>query len=595
MDHFESFQQELQFLRNSVEDFGRAYPAAASELKLSAGRSSDPHVEQLLQSFAFLSGKLRSDMELQRGEIPNQMLHSLYPNLIRSQPCMTILQANVDSDGANFVSGSMLAKNSLFSAKPKLAGEEKKYDCMMQCCYDTPLWPLKVDSIKVMPKNYHSIIDQHAETQAVLSVKVSGYGMDSIYEYPLKRIRFYLSASMQRHFIYRMLKDKLSGIAIKVNGDVRMLEHAKLKWLGFESEHNVLPDDDGSQRAYRMLQEYFTFPDKFYFFELEGFENTGCLKEFELLFMINEASSKISVTNTSLMLNCFPAINLYPKTFKPLQLQQTSHEYPLVVDDNPYLSAEVHSITQMSSIAYDGRVKIVEPWLGLHADSGSEQYYISRLQPQAKPESSGCDMIISLYDAKFSVRDPVDQTLVVKGICNNRRLPESFRIGNTLKPVGMSPMSDATVVEQPTRFKGANLNTGNNVRLLSQLTLNQLSLGAGKDGLTLLKQILTLYADPDSLSQLNQINALHEWKAESKVKRMGKAAWRGHYQGTLLTITVDEYQTDNSNPLLLAEVLSHFFGLFTTLNHFVQLQLVSRQREGVWKKWPPRIGEQVLL
>ena len=106
----QSFQQELQSLRQSVEAFSDAYPSVASELRLSAGHSADPHVEQLLQSFAWLTGRLRADMQRQRYQMPNHLLLSLYPNLIRSIPSMTVMQANVLTDGASFINGYQLNK-----------------------------------------------------------------------------------------------------------------------------------------------------------------------------------------------------------------------------------------------------------------------------------------------------------------------------------------------------------------------------------------------------------------------------------------------------------------------------------------------------
>lgn len=594
MNHFDSFRQELQFLRNSVEDFGHAYPSIAAELKLSAGRSADPHVEQLLQSFAYLTGKLRADVDLQRGETANQMLHALYPSLVRSLPCMTTLQAEVTTDGANFINGSMLEKGKQFNAKAKTS--DQQHDCYLQSCYDTPLWPFLIDDIKVLPKNYYALVDQNKDTQTVLSVKVSSEGMDAIYEYPLTKLRFYITDSSQRSALFRMLNDSLIGVAIKVGDTVSMLKSSELHWLGFAADENVLPDDTQDHRAYRLLQEYFAFPDKFYFFDLLGIDNSGIKDQFELLFMFDEPRHDIQVTKTSLALNCFPAVNLYQKTFKPIQLQQTTHEYRLVADERAYLTNEVHSITEVRSIGYDGQVKVVEPWLGgSNVSKKSSQYFVSRLVPILKASESGCDTMLSLYDAKFSLCDQVDQTLTIKGWCNNRRLPEWLRIGHSLKPVGTAPIDCARVIEQPTRFKSANLTPGNNIKLLSQLTLNQIALGDGKDRLSLLKQLLTLYADPKALSHLRQIDGLIDWHSEPIVKRVGKATWRGHCRGIRLTLVIDEHHFTDANPLLLANVLSHFFGLYTTLNHFVQLQLVSHQREGVWKKWPPRIGEQVLL
>ncbi|WP_432453212.1 MULTISPECIES: type VI secretion system baseplate subunit TssF [unclassified Agarivorans] len=599
MNHYDSFQQELQFLRHSVEQFGQAYPAAAAELKLSSGRSADPHVEQLLQSFAYLTGKLRSDMAEQRGEIPNQMLQTLYPSLVHSQPCMTVLQANVETDGANFVNGYMLKKGRQFVTKARASHSDKSYDCMMQCCYDTPLWPFDITGVKILPKNYYSQIDQRRDTQAVLSVTVASRGMDNVYEYPLDKLRFYLNNTSQRAELFQLFNDKLRAVALKVGDNIRILPDSSkqhvLSWLGFEASHNVLPDGDGSQRAYRLLQEYFAFPDKFYFFDVNGLELDGCVDEFELLFLLDEAKSSIHLARNSLSLNCFPVINLYPKTFKPVQLKQTEHEYRLTADEQQYLLAEIHQITEVRSIGFDGKAKLVDPWLGVKRENSAEQYYITRLTSLLKAEQSGCDTMLALYDGQFNTCDPIDQTLVIKGWCSNRRLPEFLRMGNKLKPVGSAPMMTANVMEQPTRFKGARLQPGNNVKLLSQLSLNHFALGEGRNRLALLKQILTLYADSFASSQMRQIEGLMDWHGESVVKRIGRQAWRGHCRGTRITMTVDEHYFGDANPLLLGQVLSHFLGLYTTLNHFVQLQLVSHQREGVWKQWPPRIGEQVLL
>ncbi len=79
------------------------------------------------------------------------------------------------------------------------------------------------------------------------------------------------------------------------------------------------------------------------------------------------------------------------------------------------------------------------------------------------------------------------------------------------------------------------------------------------------------------------------------VKRMGNESWRGHYRGSKVTVKIYEKFFGGANPMLLGEVLSYFFGLYTTLNHFVQLELIRYQREGVWKQWPPRIGERIIL
>ncbi len=603
MDHFDFFQQELAFLRNSVSEFTQAYPEAATELKLSAGRSNDPHVEQLLQSFAFLTGKLRQDLELHKDQLANQMLYNLYPNLISSVPCMTVLQADVLPDGANFLNGSMLEKGSYLTASAKITNNPKRIDCQFQNCYDTPLWPLHINRVHVSPKNHYDLLDNRNDVQAVISVDVINDGEGLVKEYPMNSLRFYIANRPERSQIYQLLKDNLVGVAVKtqVNNQtvIKPLPNGKLRWLGFDQRENVLPDSPQTMPGYRLMQEYFAFSDKFYFFDVEGLELDHVDKQFELLFFLNEPGNAISINRKNLSLNCFPVINLFLKTFKPVPLDQTQHEYRLTGDENNYLYNEIHSISEMRAIGTGGVTRQVNHWLGQHSDVTSKMHYAAHLTPLLTSGEPGCDTMITLYEDNFDVTKPVDQTLSVNGWCNNRRLPEWLRAGDQFKdkfrPIGLAPMLTASIIEQPTRFKGAQIQGERLLKLLSQLRLNVMSLGNSDAQLSALKQLLYLYSDPKSSSHMRQLEGIREMGAESIVKRLGKDAWRGHCRGTRITITVDENYYTGANPLLFGEVLSHFMGLYTTVNHFVQLQLKSQQRGGVWKQWQPRIGEQILL
>ncbi|WDD96570.1 type VI secretion system baseplate subunit TssF [Thalassomonas actiniarum] len=605
---YEYFQEEMRFLRTSVADFSHTYPEVAAELKLSAGRSADADVEQLLQSFAYMTGQLRGDLQKQRDQIPNQLLHSLYPNLIRSLPCMTVLKANVENDGANFINGYTLEKGRQFIGKASRVvkgGQSESTDCQFINCYHTPMWPFDVDEIKVLPKNYFAFLDQRTDVQSVISVQIANTGTEALHQYPLDKLRFYIGDISQRIQLYRLLADRLVGCAVRVNDKVVLLDDAgnkadsAIQWLGFGREENVLPDDAGSHRAYRLLQEYFTFPEKFYFFEvtrlLEKQALSGAVESFEILFLLDETSNAISLNKTSFEVNCFPAINLFARSFKPVQLKQNQHEYRLLADERFYLQSEVHSISEVRSIAFDGKSNTVSAWLGTNTKPTANQYYITRLTQLLTPGERGCDTFLSIYDADFSPSQPIDQTLVVKGWCNNRRLPEALRVGQKLQLVGAGPMLNADVVEMPSKFKGASLDGENNIKLLSQLSLNLNALGEGENRLELLRQLLRLYCDPNAVSHARQLDGLTGMESGAVVKRIGRQMWRGHCRGTRVSLAINEDYFDGANALLLGAVLSYFFGLYTSLNHFVQLQLISDKREGVWKQWPARIGEQVIL
>jgi type VI secretion system protein ImpG len=56
-----------------------------------------------------------------------------------------------------------------------------------------------------------------------------------------------------------------------------------------------------------------------------------------------------------------------------------------------------------------------------------------------------------------------------------------------------------------------------------------------------------------------------------------------------ITVTINEDRFQGISPILLGHVLQAYFGLHSSVNVFTQLALVSRQRDGIWKLWPPMI------
>jgi type VI secretion system protein ImpG len=127
---------------------------------------------------------------------------------------------------------------------------------------------------------------------------------------------------------------------------------------------------------------------------------------------------------------------------------------------------------------------------------------------------------------------------------------------------------------------------------VSHLTLNHLSL-EGPDGIKALREILRLYAGDDALA-FRQINGVRRIDTRRIMRRMGRDAWRGFCRGLAIDVTFDEREFVGSSAYLFASVLNRFFGLYAAVNSFTQLRVISEQRDGVWKEWPPSAGEQIV-
>jgi len=132
-------------------------------------------------------------------------------------------------------------------------------------------------------------------------------------------------------------------------------------------------------------------------------------------------------------------------------------------------------------------------------------------------------------------------------------------------------------------------------RLISHLSVNMLSLQSGGESLAALREILNLYCGAENAGAARQIAGLAALSTRRIVRRIGDDAWRGFVRGLEVALEFDEEQFVGGSAYLLGAVLDRFFSLYVGVNAFTQLVGTSRQRDGVWKRWPPRAGEAFVL
>src|ERR1700689_2466636 len=137
------FRRELDALRSDAVSFAEAYPGAASALALNQGRSGDPQVEMLLQSFAYLAARLQYQIEADQATLPNTLMDMLYPHLAAPVPSMLIAKIDApQSKGAPLPRGSQMHA----SVRDEL---NREVSCRFRTCYETPLWPVTIADIKL--------------------------------------------------------------------------------------------------------------------------------------------------------------------------------------------------------------------------------------------------------------------------------------------------------------------------------------------------------------------------------------------------------------------------------------------------------------
>ncbi|MDE2154545.1 MAG: type VI secretion system baseplate subunit TssF [Xanthomonadaceae bacterium] len=596
------FEHELASLRSEAAEFGASFPAIAKTLELSAGRSSDPHVEMLMQSFAWLAGRLRYQLEVDKAVLPNALLGLLYPHLEAPLPSMLIGEIEVQPDGANFMHGATLERGRhVYAIATNDLGQQVR--CRFRTCCATPLWPLKVTDLSTVAANAYALDTDDTRTLSIVRATITGIGKDPIHALKMPFLRFCINAEhKQAYALYDALSTHLVRVAVRLpgNGELRYLDAAQLSWCGFRQDEAMLGVNRLTHPGYRLLQEYFAFPQKFLFFEVAGLDLEGADKEFELLFLLDTPPSRHNTLDSGLLrLNSLPLINLYPQRIEPFVLDQQHYEYRITGDEQNHRFCEIYSLEELVSIRPERTPRPIAPYFSLDdfQQMGKLDYfYASRREVNQTGAVHGTETYVSFLDPEFDVIQPAEEMIAGTALCTNRRLPSQLLIGSLLHLEGAGPVATLKVASKPTPNQPPQMVGDRPWALVSQLCMNHLSLVDGKQGPPVLKNMLRLHVGPASLTGHRQIDGLHRLQSRRIQKRMPRReAWRGFVDCLQVRLQVDLGHFEGGSAVLFGSVLHHFLALYAEVNTVVELILESSDRRGELKSWQPLTGAQVNL
>jgi len=611
------YERELRFIRRLASEFAEKYPEVAGRLLLESTKCEDPHVERLIEAFAMLTARVHLRLDDDFSEISDALLGILYPHYLRPVPSMTVVQLTVDQDAGSIEGGFHVERGSLLHSR-----SVEGVRCCFRTAYSAQLFPIEVTGIDVVSTTSVRALVPEA-TRSALRIRLRTLGGIPFSELDVKSLRFFLDASGgDIHLLYELFLRDPQGMLIRPNAKAAgsYVPAEQVRPVGFGADEGLLEYPPESFLGYRLVQEYFCFPDKFLFVELAGLgpATRSCESdEIEILVLLttSEAQLDLRLEPQNLKLGCTPAVNLFPRTADPIRLSHSAVEYAVCPDARSPSSYEVYSIEGVSSVT-PGTAETVtyQPFYGVqHGAAGAESgaYWHSIRRPSMRKGDSGSEILISLVDPSFSLlRAPVD-VLHVDVLCTNRGLPARLSFGNQqgdFQLEGRPGISKIVALRKPTEPVSAPVGGGSRWRLISHLTLNYLSIleaeasggqGAGESragrALEVLREILRLYDFSDSAVTRQRIAGLVGLRSRRIVRRVSRGGDGGFARGLEAELEFDPSQYTGTGVFLFASVLERFLGLYASVNSFTQTVVRVRQQPGVLKRWPPRAGDLPLL
>ncbi|MDA8363282.1 MAG: type VI secretion system baseplate subunit TssF [Gammaproteobacteria bacterium] len=594
------YNRELAFIRESVGDFAARHPKIAGRLRLSQDAVEDPHVSRLIEAFAFQNARIRQKLDDDFPELTQSMLGILYPHYLAPIPALAITQLVPMPD---------ISDKHVIPAQTSIESEPIQGEpCRFRTCYPVELWPIEVTDARYTSHTRGApATPRSREARALLRLSLKSIaGAQPISALQPDRLRVYLKGQPQHVYpLYELLLNNVLEVAATFpNGELGTLGPECVQPVGFGVSEGLLPYPRQSSVGYRLLTEFFVFPEKFLFVEFSGLSQLAARsgETLELIVYLDGTASELdhNVRADTFVLGCTPVVNLFRQSVEPFTLDHYRTEHHLIPDARRPLAHEIYSIDRVTGTSPTGTAAEYRPFFG-HRDGAADEdtvlWCVARRASNS--DDPGTEIYLSLVDPEFSPAEALDWVVHVESTCLNRDLPSRLPFGGGQPRLQLSeataPVAKIICLTPPTRTIRPDLGRGALWRLISHLTLNHLSLSNDAEGAGSLREILHLYNFNGSAESRNMIDSIQSLSSRRVAGRVMSGGHSGLAAGIEITVEFDPQRFAGSSLFLFASVLDRFMALYGSMNSFTRFVARIKGKEGVLHKWPARVGERTLL
>ena len=623
----EYYNRELRFVREMGGEFAREFPKIAGRLGLEAFECADPYVERLLEGFAFLAARVQLKIDAEFPTFTQHMLEMVYPHYLAPTPSMAVVELQPDLGEGALVDGFDIPRDTVLRGT---LGKGEQTACEYRTAHQVRLWPLELTEAE-----YFSHLGPVAKTDlAILQRSKAGIrlrlrttaNLTFAQLAPGRPDRFrlvlcLLGADQLPFETYAQLLGKGVGVLVQPTARplpwIEVLPASCISPLGFAEDEALLPPAPVSFQGYRNLHEYFAFPQRLLFIAIDGLGPTLqrlAATEVDLMLLLGERAPMLegALAASNFALHCTPAVNLFPKRFDRIHLNEAGPEFHVVPDRTRPMDFEVYRVDSVTgygagtSEAREFRPFYAPAHLGFR-DEAAAYYSVHRVprrissQQQRQGHRSsyvGSEVFVNLVDTADAPWADQLRQLAVTGLCTNRDLPLQMPLGTGSTDFTLesgAPVQAVRVRAGPSPPRPSHAHGDTAWRLIDHLSLNYLSLADtdGGKGAAALRELLTLYADLANTDVRKQVEGVRQVSSKPIVRRLPGVRPVTYARGVEVTVECDETAFEGTGAFLLGAVLARFFARYCTINGFTET--VLKTNRGGLMRWPAAIGRRPAL
>ena len=611
------YNTELEFMRKMGNEFAQHFPKVAGRLGMEGLECADPYVERMLEGFAFLTARVQMKIEEEYPKFCQHLLEIVYPDYLAPLPSMTIVQMQPDCGDTDLAEGLTIERGTSLQSG---LGQNMQTACEYRTCHDVELFPIMVvdaDYLATRAAFAKLGIKPGRQVSAGVRIKLEAAKGVDISDLNIRNIPIFLGGSGTVPMaLYEHILANVCGLSVITGGkskrQVFPLKSDNVSSFGFSPDQAMLNYQSKSFDGYRLLREYFAFPERFRFVNFTGLKEVfpkASGRVFELVIHLDSRNSDLEnvISKDNFLPFCVPAINLFPKRADRITLNTKDHEFHVLADRSRPLDYEVHQVMSVSGYGTqtDQQQQFL-PFYGLtddHTAAEDAAFFTVRRKPRmlssrqhsrgARSAYLGQEVFISLVDSKEAPYSSKLAQLGIKTLCSNRDLPMQMPLGQKDGDFTLevnAPVEKIRCVAGPTR-PATQVTTGDFAwRLINHLSLNFLSLvdENPEEGAAALRELLQLYSKGETVGE-RQINGLLKISARAVTRRLPIPGPISFGRGLEITVTLDETGFEAGGMYLFGTLLTEFFRKYVSINHMTETVVITDRKIEV-ARWPAKTG-----
>jgi len=612
------YNRELTYMHELGAEFAQRYPKIAGRLGMRGIEVSDPYVERLLEGFSFLTTRIQLKMDAEFPRFSQRLLEVVYPNFLAPLPAMGVVQIDGNLNEGSLKAGYELPRHTILRGR-MIKGEQTA--CEFRTGHAVTLWPIKIAEASIGPvpaEIAHAMPVVARQAKSAITIKLEAVGGARFAEMPLDRLEFFLSgAELHALRVLELAVHHSVGTVCRSGpgstARIVPLGDEAIRHEGFDPDQSLLPYDARSFQGYRLLHEYFAFPDRYLFFSVKNLRAAAAAMSgstMEIVILLDRADSDLErvVDARHFSLFCTPIINLVPRRSDRIPVGPGQHEHHAVIDRTRPRDFEIFTVERVTGHMSNGsEEREFRPFLGSFAadDGDFGSYFSLRREPRlvsdraraqgTRTSYTGSEVYVSLVDQHDAPFPHSLRHITIDALCTNRDLP-------LLLPTGLesdftlrvsAPVRAVRILRGPSRPYPALAEGALTWRLISHLGLNYLSLTDvdANQGAAALREMLDLYGNLADPAVRRQIQGVRSMALAPVFRRLPEPGPIVFGRGVEVALKIDEVAFSGSSPYLFGAVLEQFFSRHVSLNAFTEFALSSLQR-GEIARWAPRIGRR---